>query len=126
MAVGPQPRPWDNPFGEVDFDVKDYAIGGKMVTGRAMLSESLQAVISQTLLKKNGGGRVAAHEIMIGIPAIRNLIRENKVAQMYSAIQTGANHGMTTLDQSLKGLVSRGVISPQTARTAAKQPESFL
>ncbi len=81
---------------------------------RAMLSESLQAVISQTLLKKNGGGRVAAHEIMIGIPAIRNLIRENKVAQMYSAIQTGANHGMTTLDQSLKNLVSRGVISPQT------------
>src|SRR5574344_2534104 len=93
---------------------------------RAMLSESLQAVISQTLLKKVGGGRVAAHEIMIGIPAIRNLIRENKVAQMYSSIQTGANYGMTTLDQSLKNLVSRGVISPQTARTAAKQPESFL
>ena len=93
---------------------------------RAMLSESLQAVISQTLLKKNGGGRVAAHEIMIGIPAIRNLIRENKVAQMYSAIQTGANYGMTTLDQSLKTLVSKGVISPQTARTMAKQPESFL
>jgi len=93
---------------------------------RAMLSESLQAVISQTLLKKNGGGRVAAHEIMIGIPAIRNLIRENKVAQMYSAIQTGANYGMTTLDQSLKNLVTKGVISPQTARTAAKQPETFL
>ena len=71
-------------------------------------------------------GRVAAHEIMIGIPAIRNLIRENKVAQMYSAIQTGANYGMTTLDQSLKTLVSRGIISPQVARTAAKQPESFL
>jgi len=86
----------------------------------------LQAVISQTLLKKNGGGRVAAHEIMIGIPAIRNLIRENKVAQMYSAIQTGANYGMTTLDQSLKTLVSKGIISPQAARTAAKQPESFL
>ncbi len=93
---------------------------------RSMLSESLQAVISQTLLKKNGGGRVAAHEIMIGIPAIRNLIRENKVAQMYSAIQTGANYGMTTLDQSLKTLVSKGIISPQTARTAAKQPESFI
>jgi twitching motility protein PilT len=93
---------------------------------RAMLSESLQAVISQTLLKKNGGGRVAAHEIMIGIPAIRNLIRENKVAQMYSAIQTGANYGMSTLDQSLKTLVSKGIISPQTARTVAKQPESFL
>ena len=93
---------------------------------RSMLSESLQAVISQTLLKKNGGGRVAAHEIMIGIPAIRNLIRENKVAQMYSAIQTGAKYGMTTLDQSLKTLVSKGIISPQTARTAAKQPESFI
>jgi len=93
---------------------------------RAMLSESLQAVISQTLLKKNGGGRVAAHEIMIGIPAIRNLIRENKVAQMYSAIQTGANYGMTTLDQSLKTLVSKGMVSPQTARTVAKSPESFL
>ncbi|KAF5276909.1 hypothetical protein FQR65_LT16134 [Abscondita terminalis] len=78
---------------------------------RAMLSESLQAVISQTLLKKNGGGRVAAHEIMIGIPAIRNLIRENKVAQMYSAIQTGANYGMTTLDQSLKALVAKGKAS---------------
>ncbi|MBJ8425733.1 type IV pilus twitching motility protein PilT [Acinetobacter bereziniae] len=93
---------------------------------RAMLSESLQAVISQTLLKKNGGGRVAAHEIMIGISAIRNLIRENKVAQMYSAIQTGANYGMTTLDQSLKALVAKGVISPQVARNVAKQPESFL
>ena len=93
---------------------------------RSMLSESLQALISQTLLKKNGGGRVAAHEIMIGIPAIRNLIRENKVAQMYSAIQTGAKYGMTTLDQSLKTLVSKGIISPQTARTAAKQPESFI
>ncbi len=93
---------------------------------RAMLSESLQAVISQTLLKKVGGGRVAAHEIMIGIPAIRNLIRENKVAQMYSAIQTGANYGMTTLDQSLKNLVAKGIISNSTARTAAKQPESFL
>ena len=93
---------------------------------RAMHSESLQAVISQTLLKKNGGGRVAAHEIMIGIPSIRNLIRENKVAQMYSAIQTGANYGMTTLDQSLKALVAKGVISPQVARNVAKQPESFL
>jgi len=76
---------------------------------RAMLSESLQAVISQTLLKKNAGGRIAAHEIMIGIPAIRNLIRENKVAQMYSAIQTGAGYGMTTLDQTLKGLVTQRI-----------------
>ncbi|SPL72135.1 type IV pilus twitching motility protein PilT [Acinetobacter stercoris] len=93
---------------------------------RTMLSESLQAVISQVLLKKPNGGRVAAHEILIGIPAIRNLIRENKVAQMYSAIQTGASYGMTTLDQSLKTLVSKGIIHSQTARNFAKQPESFL
>ena len=92
---------------------------------RAMLSESLQAVISQTLLKKNGGGRVAAHEIMIGTPAIRNLIRENKVAQMYSAIQTGAGLGMQTLDQCLKGLVQKGIISPAVAKSAAKIPENF-
>ncbi|BCE03232.1 type IV pilus twitching motility protein PilT [Marinicellulosiphila megalodicopiae] len=92
---------------------------------RSMLSESLEAVVSQTLLKKNGGGRVAAHEIMIGTPAIRNLIREAKVAQMYSAIQTGASLGMTTLDQALKTLVQKGVISVETARAKAKQPESF-
>jgi twitching motility protein PilT len=93
---------------------------------RSMLSESLQAVISQTLLKKTAGGRIAAHEIMIGIPAIRNLIRENKIAQMYSAIQTGAGYGMTTLDQTLKGLVMKGLVSPQVAKTVANQPDSFL
>ncbi|SDB92245.1 type IV pilus twitching motility protein PilT [Acinetobacter boissieri] len=93
---------------------------------RSMLSESLQAVISQALLKKNGGGRVAAHEIMLGIPSIRNLIRENKVAQMYSAIQTNAGLGMTTLDQSLKGLVQKNVISKEAARSAAKTPDSFV
>ena len=92
---------------------------------RTMLSESLQAVISQTLLKKEGGGRVAAHEIMIGIPAIRNLIREGKVAQMYSSIQTGASHGMITLDQSLKQLVAKGIINLPTARAVAKSPESL-
>jgi twitching motility protein PilT len=92
---------------------------------RAMLSESLQAVISQTLLKKNGGGRVAAHEIMLGTPAIRNLIRENKIAQMYSAIQTGGSIGMQTLDQCLKSLVAKGIISPAVARSAAKIPENF-
>ena len=75
---------------------------------RSMLSESLRAVISQTLLKKNGGGRIAAHEIMIGTPAIRNLIREGKIAQMYSAIQTGQALGMQTLDQCLTELVSKG------------------
>ena len=93
---------------------------------RAMLSESLQAVISQTLLKtKDGAGRVAAHEIMLGTPAIRNLIREAKVAQMYSAIQTGSNVGMQTLDQNLTDLVRRNVIAPATARAAAKTPENF-
>jgi twitching motility protein PilT len=93
---------------------------------RAMLSESLQAVISQSLLKtKDGAGRVAAHEIMLGTPAIRNLIREAKVAQMYSAIQTGSNMGMQTLDQNLTDLVRRNVISPGTARAAAKIPENF-
>lgn len=93
---------------------------------RAMLSESLQAVISQTLLKtKDGSGRVAAHEIMIGTPAIRNLIREAKIAQMYSAIQTGANVGMQTLDGNLADLVRRNVISAATARAAAKTPENF-
>jgi twitching motility protein PilT len=93
---------------------------------RAMLSESLQAVISQTLLKtKDGAGRVAAHEIMLGTPAIRNLIREAKIAQMYSAIQTGSNLGMQTLDQNLTDLVRRNVISAATARAAAKTPENF-
>jgi twitching motility protein PilT len=93
---------------------------------RAMLSESLQAVISQTLLKtKDGTGRVAAHEIMIGTPAIRNLIREAKIAQMYSAIQTGSNVGMQTLDQNLTDLVRRNVISSAAARSAAKIPENF-
>ena len=92
---------------------------------RSMLSESLQAVISQTLLKKIGGGRVAAHEIMIGTPAIRNLIREDKVAQMYSSIQTGGALGMQTLDNCLKGLVSKGLVSREAAREKAKSPENF-
>ena len=93
---------------------------------RAMLSESLQAVISQTLLKtKDGSGRVAAHEIMIGTPAIRNLIREAKIAQMYSSIQTGNSVGMQTLDQNLTDLVRRNVISSAAARSAAKIPENF-
>ena len=94
---------------------------------RAMLSESLQAVISQTLLKtKDGTGRVAAHEIMLGTPAIRNLIREAKVAQMYSAIQTGSSVGMQTLDANLMELVKRNQISMGTARSAAKMPENFV
>ncbi|MFA7558961.1 MAG: type IV pilus twitching motility protein PilT [Hydrogenophaga sp.] len=92
---------------------------------RAMLSESLRAVISQTLLKKTGGGRVAAHEIMIGTPAIRNLIREGKVAQMYSAIQTGQSLGMQTLDQNLQDLVQRGITSKQEARLKAANKDVF-
>ena len=93
---------------------------------RAMLSESLQAVISQTLIKnRDGNGRVAAHEIMLGTPAIRNLIREGKVAQMYSAIQTGGAHGMQTLDACLADLVRRQRITPGAARAAAKIPENF-
>jgi twitching motility protein PilT len=93
---------------------------------RSMLSESLRAVISQTLLKtKDGNGRVAAHEIMIGTPAIRNLIRENKVAQMYSAIQTGQNFGMQTLDQNLLELVRRNVVSNAEARMRATNKDNF-
>ena len=93
---------------------------------RAMLSESLRAVISQTLLKtKDGQGRVAAHEIMIGTPAIRNLIRENKIAQMYSSIQTGQNIGMQTLDQCLVDLVRRNVVSAAEARVKAQNKDSF-
>jgi twitching motility protein PilT len=93
---------------------------------RSMLSESLRAVISQTLLKtKDGNGRVAAHEIMIGTPAIRNLIRENKVAQMYSAIQTGQNFGMQTLDQNLLELVRRNVVSNAEARNRATNKDNF-
>ena len=87
---------------------------------RSMLSESLQAVVSQTLLKKVGGGRVAAHEIMIGTSAIRNLIREDKIAQMYSAIQTGQSVGMQTLDQCLKGLVQKGLVDRAEAAHKAK------
>ena len=92
---------------------------------RAMLSESLKAVISQTLLKKKGGGRVAAHEIMIGTPAIRNLIRENKIAQMYSSIQTGQKDGMQTLDQCLSDLLKKGVVSAEEARHKAANKDSF-
>ncbi|MCH2055854.1 MAG: type IV pilus twitching motility protein PilT [Thalassotalea sp.] len=92
---------------------------------RSMLSESLRAVISQTLVKKVGGGRIAAHEIMIGVPAIRNLIREDKVAQMYSAIQTGMSHGMQTMDQCLMNLVNRGLITRQDAAAKAADKNQF-
>jgi len=92
---------------------------------RSMLSESLHAIVSQALLKKVGGGRVAAHEIMIGTAAIRNLIREDKVAQMYSSIQTGGSLGMQTLDMCLKDLISKGLITRDSAREKAKTPDNF-
>ena len=93
---------------------------------RSMLSESIQAVISQTLLKKIGGGRVAAHEIMVGTSAIRNLIREDKIAQMYSMIQTGQNEGMQTLDQCLERLVKERAITASDARSYAVDKKKFL
>lgn len=105
--------------------VVDVFPAGEKSMVRSMLSESLRAVISQTLLKRNGGGRIAAHEIMIGTPAIRNLIREDKVAQMYSAIQTGQAHGMQTLDQNLQDLMQKGLISRQDARSRAANKEAF-
>jgi twitching motility protein PilT len=106
--------------------VVDVFPGAEKEMVRAMLSESLVAVISQALLKlKDGSGRVAVHEIMVGTPAIRNLIRENKVAQMYSMIQTGSQYGMQTLDQSLLELVRRNVIAVSEARTYAKTPDNF-
>ena len=94
---------------------------------RAMLSESLRAVISQTLCKtKDGSGRVAAHEIMIGTPAIRNLIREGKVAQMYSSIQTSQSIGMQTLDQCLVELTRRNLVSMVEARNRAVNKDLFM
>ena len=92
---------------------------------RSMLSESLQAVVSQTMLKRSTGGRVAEHEIMRGTSAIRNLIREDKVAQMYSAVQTGSAVGMQTMDQCLEDLVSKRLITREVAREKARMPENF-
>lgn len=93
---------------------------------RTMLSESIEAIISQSLLKtKDGSGRVAAHEIMIGTPAIRNLIRENKIAQMYSSIQTGQTQGMQTMDQCLQRLVKENKISLSEAKIMAVHGGNF-
>ncbi|MEC7306032.1 type IV pilus twitching motility protein PilT [Vibrio gigantis] len=80
---------------------------------RSMLSESLRSVIAQKLLKRVGGGRIACHEIMMATPAIRNLIREDKVAQMYSIIQTGAAHGMQTMEQNAKQLMAQGLVDSE-------------
>jgi len=105
--------------------VVDVFPGEEKEMVRSMLSESLRAVISQTLLKRTGGGRVAAHEIMIGTPAIRNLIREGKIAQMYSSIQTGGANGMQTLDQCLAEMVSKGQVSKEEARYKAQNKDAL-
>jgi twitching motility protein PilT len=107
----------------VDRIVDVFPAGEKEMV-RSMLSESLRAVISQTLLKtKDGNGRVAAHEIMLATPAVRNLIRENKIAQIGSALQTGQAHGMQTLDQALQALLRQGVITPEVARSKAQNAD---
>ena len=103
----------------------DVFPGEEKAMVRSMLSESLRAVISQTLLKKIGGGRVAAHEIMIAVPAIRNLIREDKIAQMYSSIQTGASAGMQTMDQCLTNLVNHGIVTNTAAKEKAQDKTQF-
>tara|TARA_B110000091_G_scaffold177948_1_gene193472 strand:- start:8698 stop:9738 length:1041 start_codon:yes stop_codon:yes gene_type:complete len=103
----------------------DVFPGEEKAMVRSMLSESLRAVISQTLLKKIGGGRVAAHEIMIAVPAIRNLIREDKIAQMYSSIQTGASVGMQTMDQCLTNLVNHGIVTNTAAKEKAQDKTQF-
>jgi twitching motility protein PilT len=108
----------------IDRIIDVFPAGEKSMV-RSMLSESLRAVIAQTLLKKIGGGRAAAWEIMVGTPAIRNLIREDKVAQMYSAIQTGQAAGMQTMDQALKELVERGVVNRMDARSKAQNKDQF-
>jgi twitching motility protein PilT len=106
--------------------IVDVFPGDEREMVRTMLSESLQGVISQTLIQRcDGGGRVAAHEIMLGTPAIRNLIREGKVAQMYSTLQTGGGSGMQTLDQSLAQLLRQQAISAEAARAAARHPDSL-
>ncbi|MGL4834460.1 MAG: twitching motility protein PilT, partial [Shewanella sp.] len=92
---------------------------------RSMLSESLRAVVAQSLMKKNGGGRTAAHEIMVATPAIRNLIREDKVAQMYSSIQTGQAAGMQTLDQCMLEMVKKGLVNKNQAYDYAKDKRLF-
>ncbi|WP_422418009.1 type IV pilus twitching motility protein PilT [Pseudomonas sp. GZD-222] len=88
---------------------------------RAMLAEALQAVVSQVLVEKSGAGRVAAHEILLATPAVRNLVREGKVAQLYSVMQAGGALGMQTLDSCLQGLATRGVINLESARLLAHE-----
>lgn len=106
--------------------IVDVFPAGEKEMVRSMLSESLRAVISQTLMKtKDGQGRVAAHEIMVSTAAVRNLIRENKIAQLGSMIQTGQKYGMQTLDQCLQRLVREGKISLEMARSKASNPDQI-
>ena len=109
----------------IDRIVDAFPAGEKDMV-RSMLSTGLRAVIAQTLLKRKGGGRIAAHEILIATPAIRALIKENKLAQMYSSIQTGSKDGMQTLDQCLKDLVRRGLIDAAEARGRAENKTDFV
>lgn len=109
----------------VDRIVDVFPAGEKEMV-RSMLSESLTAVISQNLLKTHdGNGRVASHEILIANPAVRNLIRENKITQINSVLQTGQASGMQTMDQSLQSLVRQGLIAPEVARRRAQNSESL-
>lgn len=85
---------------------------------RAMLASSLQGVVAQTLLKKEGGGRVGAYEILVGTNAVRNLIRENQVPQLFSMMQTGSRYGMITMEDAIKDLYDAGIISKDEARRA--------
>ena len=118
------PQPVPQPVGQRGGGLVDVFPAGEKEMVRSMLSESLRAVISQTLLKtKDGSGRVAAHEIMLSTPAVRNLIRENKIAQIGSVMQTGQQHGMQTLDQCLQNLVRRNQISIDMARSKASNPD---
>jgi twitching motility protein PilT len=105
--------------------IVDAFPGGEKDMVRSMLSTGLRAVISQTLLKRKGSGRIAAHEILVATPAIRALIKENKLAQMYSAIQTGSRDGMQTLDQCLKDYVKRGLVDITEARSRAENKADF-
>ena len=105
--------------------IVDVFPAGEKTMVRSMLSGSLRAVVSQHLLKRIGGGRVAAHEVMVATPAIRHLIREDKVAQIHSAIQTGQGHGMQTLDQALLRLVAAGQVATGCARRLAREPQAF-
>ncbi len=92
---------------------------------RAMLAGSVQAVISQALLKKKGGGRVAAHDILVGTPAVRNLIRENKLPQIYSMMQVGQRYGMQTMEESVKKLIDKGLVGEEELARFSQKPEEI-